>query len=123
MMTPEEFLGNLCYTLFDSGLSLALLLNALTFLGYWKIFEKCGVKGWWALAPVVRHFRLAQCADREPEGRTYVLLVILNIIITWTVSFLNEDSTFSIFIALASIVLQVILIVYSRFSVNAGLCV
>ena len=43
--------------------------NALTFVGLWGVFHKCGVKGWWALVPFAREYKLGTCAGRESEGR------------------------------------------------------
>ena len=41
--------------------------------GLWKILEKSGLKGWLALIPWVREYKLACCANREPEGRIFCL--------------------------------------------------
>ncbi len=43
-------------------------------VGYWKIFEKCGEKKWYALIPCFRNYRLSVIADREREGRSILFL-------------------------------------------------
>ena len=48
-------------------------LKALYIAGVWKVLEKSGVRGWNALIPWVREYKLACCANREPEGRIYCL--------------------------------------------------
>ena len=77
-MTLQVFLENLSNTVLDSSNWYGILTNILEFIGLYKIFEKCGVKGWWAFVPFARHYKLAQCADREPEGRTFVFVLILS---------------------------------------------
>lgn len=36
--------------------------------GLWRLLEKSGIKGWWALVPCVRIYQLGRCAGRVPEG-------------------------------------------------------
>ena len=45
------------------------VMTALFIVGLWKMLEKSGVPGWWALIPGAREYMLARCAEREPEGR------------------------------------------------------
>ena len=60
------------------------LLRALYLVGIWKILEKSGIKGWWAIIPGGREFQLARCAGRESEGPVYSLsrvgLVIMDVV-------------------------------------------
>ena len=46
----------------------------LVSLGYMGIFKKCGVKMIWAFVPLAKEYHISLCADREKEGRTYVIL-------------------------------------------------
>lgn len=46
-----------------------LITEGLYMTGVWKILEKSGIPGWWALIPGAREYQLARCAGREPEGR------------------------------------------------------
>ncbi len=50
-----------------------IILSALFMAGIWRIFEKSGIKGWWALIPGAREYQLACCAGRESEGPVYSL--------------------------------------------------
>ena len=54
---------------------------ALYLAGLWKIFEKCGVKGWHALIPVYRSYKLGMCANRETEGRTLAILHVVSMVL------------------------------------------
>ena len=56
------------------------ILGAIYLISLWRLFVKCGVKGWWALVPVARVYKLALCADREQEGRTLTTLNAANIL-------------------------------------------
>jgi ABC-type multidrug transport system ATPase subunit len=61
---------------FGSSSLLWIVPNALFMAGLWKMFEKSGVKGWWALIPGAREYQLACCAGRESEGPVYSLAAI-----------------------------------------------
>ncbi len=43
-------------------------------VGLWKLLEKCGQKGWWALIPGGRYLKLGECAGREKDGRICMVL-------------------------------------------------
>ncbi|MBQ6373296.1 MAG: ATP-binding cassette domain-containing protein [Clostridia bacterium] len=53
-----------------SGIIVAVLYRA----GLWGMFEKSGLKGWWALFPGAREYQLARCAGRESEGPVFSLV-------------------------------------------------
>lgn len=42
--------------------------RALGLWGMWRLFVKCGERGWYALIPGWNWWTLARCADRETEG-------------------------------------------------------
>ena len=50
----------------------------LKMAGLWKIFEKSGIRGWWALIPAAREYQLGRCAGREQEGRILSVFYALN---------------------------------------------
>ena len=66
------------------------ILGIIYLICLWRLFVKCGVKGWWALVPVARVYKLALCADREQEGRTLTTLnaanILANVIMIFTES-------------------------------------
>ncbi|SEF80220.1 ABC-type multidrug transport system, ATPase component [Eubacterium ruminantium] len=55
-----------------------ILMEALLIVGTWKIFKKCEMKAWWALIPAFREYQLSKCADREADGRKYVITTALS---------------------------------------------
>ena len=112
-MSLEVFLDRLCYTVLHTNVtwySIAMVL--LEIIGMWKIFEKCGVKGWWALVPFAKSYKLAQCADREPEGRKIVVVMILENLMYWVNGFVNPSSPAYIFLVVASFMLTLLLLLY-----------
>ncbi len=66
------------------------ILGIIYLICLWGLFVKCGVKGWWALVPVARVYKIALCADREQEGRTLTTLnaanILANVIMIFTES-------------------------------------
>ncbi len=73
-----------------------IVLNAayflLTTIGYWKIFEKCGIKGIWSIVPFVRDYNVGLCADRELDGREYTITSLFLIVFQVTMSFVKVNS-------------------------------
>ncbi len=53
-----------------------ILAETLLIIGIWKLLEKSGLKGWWALIPGAREYQISRCAGREPEGRIYSALTV-----------------------------------------------
>ena len=111
-MTLQVFLENLSATVLDSSNWYGILTSILEFIGLYKIFEKCGVKGWWAFVPFARHYKLAQCADREPEGRTFVFVLILSALMKWIISFMDPESTLFLFLSVVALLIAMIEIIY-----------
>ncbi|MBQ8966276.1 ABC transporter ATP-binding protein [Ruminococcus sp.] len=56
--------------------ALSLLAELLGMIGLWRIFTKCGRKGWHSLIPFLRRYEQGICARKESEGRAIVLLEI-----------------------------------------------
>ena len=56
----------------------SIVTEILSMVGMWKVLEKSGIRGWWALIPCAREYQLSRCAGREPEGRTYSVLIFLS---------------------------------------------
>ncbi len=67
--------------LLDATDVLGALLGVLYLAGLWKLLEKSGVKGWWALIPGARDYQLARCAGREPEGRVFSVTGVVMLVI------------------------------------------
>ncbi len=62
------------------GLVLGVLHFLLTSIGYWKMYEKCGVKGFWSVVPFAREYHMGLCADRELDGREYTITSLFAIV-------------------------------------------
>ena len=94
-----------------------IVLSALFMAGIWRIFEKSGIKGWWALIPGAREYQLACCAGRESEGPVYSLASAGSIalqVLSRLLTFNSTDvSTVEIMIVIASLVLGLISFIYS----------
>ena len=46
-------------------------------IGLWKIFKKCNVKPKWALVPVLRVFKVSECADVDEIGIPWFIMELL----------------------------------------------
>ena len=98
----------------SSSTEIVSLVLAVTYVvGLWKIFEKCGVKGWWVLVPVARAYKLSLCADREIEGRTLSILEGVMTLINISMKFVNAESTAGDVLAVAMLMIGLVYMVYS----------
>ena len=112
-------------TIFARGTSVSdIVISALFMAGIWRIFEKSGIKGWWALIPGAREYQLACCAGRESEGPVYSLASASSIalqVLSLLLSFNSTDvSTIEIMIVIGSMALALVSFIYSV-RVYAGL--
>ena len=72
MFSDNGFSGALLYALIGSSDdSMSIVLSLLYLVGLWRVFQKCGMKGWWALVPVARTYKLSVCADRESGEQSH----------------------------------------------------
>lgn len=73
------------------------------------LFKKSGVKPFWAFIPFVRNYRLAECADREEEGRILTvssfLLFVINVLSDYVTSSLMILVAFFAIMALITIMI------------------
>ena len=59
-------------TVFFSGTTAyGIIVSILFMAGLWMMFEKSGIRGWWALFPGAREYQLSRCAGRESDGPVY----------------------------------------------------
>lgn len=121
MLTANNISSVLLCLLLDAELGVISVIHQVFFLtGLWRIFQKCGVKGWWALVPFARHYKLGRCADRESESRKYVIALILMNIINLVIFLITEDVTINAFAVLFYLLLHVIMFIY-RIRIALGL--
>ncbi|MBR3740176.1 MAG: ABC transporter ATP-binding protein [Clostridia bacterium] len=90
----------------------SIVWNSMTIVGLWGIFRKCGVKGWWALVPLAREYKLGMCAGREPEGRMLAVLTGLMNVGSIIAFFLDPESSLGLFIMAVMFMLLVIQFIY-----------
>ena len=108
-----KILDILCALLFNASPDVfSILWNCLTFVGLWGIFQKCGVKGWWALVPFAREYKLGLCAGRESEGRVLAVVDVLMNVCNAIVLFLNPESSLYLFLGTVAFILLVIQFIY-----------
>ena len=70
----SDALKILLIILFGSSNAIFVALKLPYIVGLWKVLEKSGIKGWWALVPWAREFQISRCAQREPEGRVRLVV-------------------------------------------------
>ena len=70
----------ICAVYFGSKSWIYIISGVLYMAGLWKMFEKSGLKGWWALIPCAREYQLSRCAGREPEGRLLSVFTFIGIL-------------------------------------------
>ncbi len=46
-----------------------IVIQMLCLFGFWGLFRKSGIRGWWALVPCARYAKLGLAAGREREGQ------------------------------------------------------
>ena len=84
----------------------------LTAAGIWKILNKCGSKGWWALIPGVRMYKLGLCADRAQDGLTCLILEIINVVVSVARTGVAEDTPADYWMTLALGVVAILTIIF-----------
>ena len=72
----------LCTILFGGERWYTILPGMGLIAGAWRLLQKSGLKGWWALIPGAREYQLSRCAGREPEGRMYSLITFAETILS-----------------------------------------
>lgn len=86
-------------------------------VGFWGMFRKSSIPGAWALVPIVRNIKLAQCADDEDSGSVWGISFFLMETSAFAVMALDTlertESTAFLMIAILMIIFMVINFVYS----------
>ena len=77
MLQQPGVINFLIRFIFDSVSWTSIVGGIMYIAGLWRIFEKSGIQGWWALVPCYKEYQLGRCAGREPEGRTLFLMACL----------------------------------------------
>jgi ABC-type multidrug transport system ATPase subunit len=120
-MSFGKELNVLLYVLFGSFDTLSTILSVLYMIGLWRLFVKCGLKGWWALVPIVKYYKLALCADREQEGRTVTLLHTVVTLVYIVNTYMEPGSVPYFFCAIVDAASLPAVLIYSA-RIYSGLC-
>ena len=94
-------------------------------VGLWKLFEKCGQKGWWAVIPGGRFFKLGECAGREKDGRVCMILELMVLLGDVLVEIIDITSITSGRIALLLMLGSVVFLIIKwiqEIKIYSGLC-
>ena len=100
-----------------------LISDVLYFIGLFALLKKCGSKGWYALIPCLREYKLGQCAGRESEGRWWAVIEGIGTVLNIIFLFLNLDEESTLFYIYAFVVLFLALLtLLYGMRVYSGLC-
>ena len=72
----NDVIRALCLFVFGATDIFSIAIMVLLMAGVWRLLQKSGLKGWWALIPGAREYQLSRCAGREPEGRVYSVVTV-----------------------------------------------
>ena len=89
----------------------AIIWRVLFIAGVWKMFQKSGIKKWWAVIPIAREYMLARCAGREPEGRVYAVIEALALV-TGIFSAITENNGLDMYLAIVILALFIASLIY-----------
>lgn len=105
---------------FSTSSVLTMLLSGLFMVGLWRLFEKSGLKGWWALVPFARNYQLSRCAGRENEGPVYTLtqvgITALEVLLIVTNTSTEQNATVGtgdMIISILSLTLMLVHFIYN----------
>ncbi|MBQ9048975.1 MAG: ABC transporter ATP-binding protein [Solobacterium sp.] len=88
------------------------LTYGLTTIGVWKIFEKCGEKGYWALVPGYRYYRMGQVCGSEENGLYCMVFEILAYFVSIGMEVTPEESNAGILLTLLYMVAHIPALVF-----------
>ncbi|MDO4865208.1 MAG: ABC transporter ATP-binding protein [Clostridia bacterium] len=116
-----DFLEFFCKLFFGAMQWHYVVIGVLYMIGLWKMFEKSGIKGWWALIPAAREYQLSRCAGRESDGRLLSVFTFFSTIITafdWTLLVfltrggMSENAADTLYNVL-SVTIGIVVLIYS----------
>ncbi|MDO5122279.1 MAG: hypothetical protein Q4D46_09400, partial [Erysipelotrichaceae bacterium] len=94
---------------------------ALFTIGLWKILEKCGAKGWWALIPGGRYYKLGDVVECDNAGVVVLFLEVVYVLARIASEFVAEDTIYYSYLGLAVIVVVLIQFAF-MFRIYTGVC-
>ena len=107
-----RFLSVIGFLFFGANSVVLLVMEILHSVGLWKIFEKCGVRGWWAFVPFAKDYKTGLCADRELEGRSLAFMRVPVVMIEIIQLFVHDGSTLSVVLVFLGVLTGLITFLY-----------
>ena len=98
-----------------------VIQTILLVIGMWKLLEKCGEKGYYALIPGFRYYKLAEIAGRERDGIACFVFEIARFLLRVAYPIVPDESSPEYFVALIILAVLLILVIY-EIRVISGLC-
>ena len=89
--------------------------------GLWKILVKCGAKGWWALIPGGRYFKLGDVVECDNAGVVVLFLEAVYAVLRVAAELVEKDSNLYGYIGLAVIVVVLVQFAFV-FRIFTGVC-
>ncbi|MBQ7535662.1 MAG: ABC transporter ATP-binding protein [Stomatobaculum sp.] len=98
----------------------AAAAGIILIVGQWKLFQKSGIRGWWAAVPCARNYMLARCAGREEEGRVVAAAALIEIV-TEVLLLLFPHSDDSPLLVLAAVIVVPVAIIQLIYEIRVYL--
>ncbi len=76
----------------------SVAFQVLCIVGLWKVFEKSGVDGFWAIIPFAREYHIGVCADRTGEAVKEIIFSV----IAWVLGTLSAIGLLILFVVSVS---------------------
>ena len=89
-----------------------IITDLLFIIGIWKIFKKCGGKGWHALIPGYRYYRLGIIGGRETDGIMALFMDLFDITVRIFANNISEESAMYDPVIMISLALSIAAFVY-----------
>ena len=98
-----------------------MIQSVLLVVGLWKLLEKCGEKGYYALIPGYRYYKLGEIAGRERDGIACFVFEIARFLLRVAYPVIPDETSPEFFVALIILAVMLILVIY-QIRVVSGLC-
>ena len=115
-MTMNEIIGKILDFLMNVFLeasleSVYLIISGIMFIvGYWGIFVKAKIKGYWALIPCVKYAKLGKAVGMENEGRMLAIIRGILILTSFLDTFVPQIK--NTFTDIFSLIVSIFMVVY-----------
>ena len=118
-MSIRTILNFLAEVFLENGLDYMhlMIMSLLFFAGLWGMFEKCGLKGWYALIPCYRDVKMGEATGREKDGRVLAVARGVTILINLIITVFPQDAPAEVgqwvfFLAMIQIVVGMVVAIY-----------